>query len=143
MQPGTVRMILLFWRLGSELDGATLGANETDAYGDHWLHLVGKGGKAGNVVLPPLARAGTGLLAELGIPTTRAQQNPNTRLIGSLDSHSEAGIIVARPVDRDAALLSRLRRSIDLSAQGRGQAGAPDRPGVYGAPVALPEKNRV
>ena len=41
----------------SELIGATLGAIETDARGDHWLHLMGKGSKAGKVVLPPLARA--------------------------------------------------------------------------------------
>ena len=31
-----------------------------------------------------------------GVPTTSAQQNPNVRLIGSLDSQSEAGITVAR-----------------------------------------------
>ena len=81
----------------SELIGATLGAIETDAYGDHWLHLVGKGGKAGKVVLPPLARGALdSYLAQRGIPTTPALQNPNMHLIGSLDPHSEAGITVAR-----------------------------------------------
>ena len=34
----------------SELIGATLGAIETDSYGDQWLHLVGKGSTAGKVV---------------------------------------------------------------------------------------------
>jgi len=81
----------------SELVGTTLGAIETDAYGDRWLHVVGKGGKAGKVVLPPLARAALDThLVQRGIPTTPAQQNPNTRLIGSLDPHSEAGITGAR-----------------------------------------------
>jgi site-specific recombinase XerD len=37
-----------------ELVGATLGMIEIDADGDHWLHLVGKGSKAGRVALPPL-----------------------------------------------------------------------------------------
>ena len=81
----------------SELIGATLGAIETDSYGDQWLHLVGKGSKAGKVVLPPLARAALdSYLAQRGVPTTPAQQNPNARLIGSLDSQGEAGITVAR-----------------------------------------------
>ena len=40
-----------------DLVGATLGQIELDAHGDHWLHLVGKGSKAGKVALPPLARA--------------------------------------------------------------------------------------
>ena len=81
----------------SELIGAALGAIETDAHGDHWLHLVGKGGKAGKVVLPPLARAALdSYLAQRGIPTTPAQQNPNTCLIGSLDPNRTAGITGAR-----------------------------------------------
>ena len=41
----------------SELVGATLGAIEFDAHGAHWLHLLGKGAKAGKVVLPPRWRA--------------------------------------------------------------------------------------
>jgi site-specific recombinase XerD len=81
----------------SELIGATLGAIVTDAHGDHWLHLVGTGGKAGKVVLPPLARAALdSYLAQRGIPTTPSLQNPNTCLIGSLDPNSEAGITGAR-----------------------------------------------
>jgi hypothetical protein len=51
--------------------GATLGAIEADAYDYHWLHLVGKGGKAGKVVVPPLACAALGsYLAQRGIPST-------------------------------------------------------------------------
>jgi hypothetical protein len=41
----------------SELVGATLGQIETDAHGDHWLKLVGKGNKAGKVALPSLAKS--------------------------------------------------------------------------------------
>jgi site-specific recombinase XerD len=41
----------------SELVGARLGAVDSDAHGDTWIGVVGKGHKAGKVVLPPLARA--------------------------------------------------------------------------------------
>ena len=40
----------------SELVGATLGDIETDAHGDAWLKVIGKGSKAARVALPPLAR---------------------------------------------------------------------------------------
>ncbi|VDB02136.1 Tyrosine recombinase XerD [Klebsiella pneumoniae] len=40
----------------SELVGAVLGNVRLDEHGDHWLHLVGKGGKP--VVAPPLYGAG-------------------------------------------------------------------------------------
>lgn len=39
----------------SELANATLRNIEVDAAGDHWLHLVGKGGKPARVTLTPLA----------------------------------------------------------------------------------------
>lgn len=39
-----------------ELVGVTLGGIETGARGELWLHLTGKGAKAGKVVLPLLAR---------------------------------------------------------------------------------------
>jgi len=42
----------------SELVDAKLGAIESDARGDVWTRVVGKGHKVGKVVLPPLARAG-------------------------------------------------------------------------------------
>src|SRR5437867_9185738 len=54
----------------SELVGATLGQIESDAHGDHWLHLVGKGSKAGKVALPPLGRAALDrYLVQCGLPT--------------------------------------------------------------------------
>ena len=81
----------------SELVGATLGAIECDARGDHWLHLVGKGNKAGKVVLPPLARAALDLyLSQRGLPTTPARWNPHTPLIGSLEQDSTRRITANR-----------------------------------------------
>ena len=85
----------------SELIGATLGSIETDARGDHWLHLVGKGSKAGKVVLPPMARAALDhYLSQRALPNTPARWNPNTRLVGSLEPslkpRREAGITGAR-----------------------------------------------
>ena len=41
----------------SELVSATLGQINVDSRGNHWVHLVGKGSKAGKIALPPLARA--------------------------------------------------------------------------------------
>jgi site-specific recombinase XerD len=77
----------------SELVGATLGSIESDAHGDHWLHLVGKGSKAGKVVLPPLARVALErYLTQRGIPTTPARWVPNIRLIGSLEPTGVTGI---------------------------------------------------
>ena len=85
----------------SELIGATLGSIETDARGDHWLHLVGKGSKAGKVALPPMARAALDhYLSQRALPNTPARWNPNTRLVGSLEPslkpRREAGITGAR-----------------------------------------------
>ena len=84
-------------RIG-ELVGATLGQIEVDAHGDHWLHLVGKGSKAGKVALPPLARAAMDrYLVQRGLPTTRARWKPQTPLIGSLHRQEDAaGITAAR-----------------------------------------------
>jgi integrase len=57
----------------SELVGATLSQIETDAFGDHWIKLVGKGSKAGKVALPPLARVALDhYLMQRGVPTTPA-----------------------------------------------------------------------
>jgi site-specific recombinase XerD len=81
----------------SELVNATLGSIGSDAHGNHWLHLVGKGSKAGKVVLPPLARSALDrYLTQRGIPTTPARWLPNTRLIGSLEPTGVAGITGAR-----------------------------------------------
>ena len=81
----------------SELVGATLRNIETDVHGDHWLHLVGKGAKAGRVALPPLARnALDRYLVERGLPVTRAQWEPSTLIVGNLGADEGGGITGAR-----------------------------------------------
>jgi len=81
----------------SELVGARLGQIESDEHGDHWLHVVGKGSKAGKVALPPLAWSALNRhLAQRRLPTTPARWHPNTPLLGSLEQDSEAGITSAR-----------------------------------------------
>ncbi|MBS0454243.1 MAG: site-specific integrase [Proteobacteria bacterium] len=83
-------------RIG-ELVGATLGQIEVDAHGDHWLHLVGKGSKAGKVALPPLARAALDqYLMQRQLPLTPARWDPKTPLVGSLEQDSTAGITATR-----------------------------------------------
>lgn len=83
-------------RIG-ELVGATLGQIELDGHGDHWLHLVGKGSKAGKVALPPMARAALDqYLMQRQLPTTPARWDPKTALIGSLQADSAAGITATR-----------------------------------------------
>jgi site-specific recombinase XerD len=78
-----------------ELVHATLGSIEVDAHGDTWLHVVGKGSKAGKVLLPGLARGGLDRhLAQRGLPVTPAKWNPATPVLGSLDG--EAGITSKR-----------------------------------------------
>ncbi|CAN0620853.1 protein of unknown function [Burkholderia multivorans] len=55
----------------SELVGATLGDIRTDEHGDHWRHVVGKGGKLGKVTLPQLARTALDQYLVLrGLPVT-------------------------------------------------------------------------
>ncbi len=69
----------------SEFVEATLGQIETDAHGDHWLKLVGKGSKAGKVALPPLAKVALDhYLMQRGVPTTPAMWKPSTPLIADL-----------------------------------------------------------
>jgi site-specific recombinase XerD len=69
----------------SELVGAQLGAIESDARDDAWIRVVGKGHKAGKVVLPPLARAALERYLVLrGLPGTPSKWRPSTPLIGSL-----------------------------------------------------------
>jgi site-specific recombinase XerD len=77
----------------SELVGACLGNVETDARGDHWLSLIGKGRKAGKVALPPLARTALDrYLVERRLPVTPSRWHPDTPLIASLGQDSVAGI---------------------------------------------------
>lgn len=81
----------------SELVGATLGMIEVDTEGDHWLHLVGKGAKAGKVALPPLARAALDrYLVQRGLPITRSRWAPATPIVGSLQEDSATGITATR-----------------------------------------------
>ena len=76
----------------SELADATLRSVEADAVGDHWLHVIGKGGKPARVTLTPLARAALDrYLQERGLPVSRVHWHSATPLIGSLDE-SGAGI---------------------------------------------------
>jgi site-specific recombinase XerD len=77
----------------SELVGACLGNVETDARGDHWLSIIGKGRKAGKVALPPLVRTALDrYLVERRLPVTPARWHPDTPLIGCLEQDSAAGI---------------------------------------------------
>ena len=81
----------------SELVGATLGDVETDARGDHWLRVTGKGGKLARVALPPLAwTALARYLAERGLPVTTARWRPETPIIGSLEVDSGSAISSVR-----------------------------------------------
>jgi site-specific recombinase XerD len=81
---------------GGELVGQTLGQIQTDARGDHWLALVGKGGKSGRVALPSLARdALDTYLVQRGLPTTRSRWDPSTPILASL-AEDNAAITAAR-----------------------------------------------
>lgn len=81
----------------SELVGVTLKLVQMDAHDDHWLHLVGKGGKAGKVALPPLARGALDrYLMQRGLPTSPQLWKPETPLIANLDKESKAGITASR-----------------------------------------------
>ncbi|MDM9541454.1 site-specific integrase, partial [Klebsiella pneumoniae] len=70
-----------------------LGNVRLDEHGDHWLHLVGKGGKPGKVALPPLAYTALDqYLAQRQLPVSRERWNPKTPLVGSLGEDGNAGI---------------------------------------------------
>ncbi|CAE6897061.1 site-specific integrase [Paraburkholderia domus] len=81
----------------SELVGATLGDIETDARGDHWLKVVGKGRKAARVALPPLCRTALDHhLVERQLPVTPSRWRPDTPLIASLAEDGAASITSVR-----------------------------------------------
>ncbi|MGF6962524.1 site-specific recombinase XerD [Paraburkholderia youngii] len=95
----------------SELVGATLGHVETDARGDHWLRVTGKGKKLARVALPPLAwDALAHYLAGRELPIAPVRWRPETPVIGSLETDSEAAISSSR-------LWGVLRRFFRLAAQ--------------------------
>jgi site-specific recombinase XerD len=78
----------------SELVHATLGTIEIDR-DERWLHVVGKGARAGRVALPPLASAALDrYLAQRSLPTTPSRWDPNQPLVG--DIAGEGGIHRAR-----------------------------------------------
>ena len=81
----------------SELTGATLGGIEIDARSEAWLHLVGKGSKAGKVAVPPLARwALDRYLVQRRLPTAPNRWKSETPLVGRLAEDEGAGISTAR-----------------------------------------------
>jgi integrase len=96
----------------SELADATLRSVEADAVGDHWLHVIGKGGKPARVTLTPLARAALDrYLQERGLPVSRVHWHSATPLIGSLDE-SGAGISHCVCGKSCAGFSGSLRRSL-------------------------------
>jgi site-specific recombinase XerD len=95
----------------AELVGVTLRAIAMDSHDDHWLQFTGKGSKAGKVALPPLARSALDrYLMQRGLPTTRAQWDLRTPLIGSLDEPGGSGITTTR-------LLAILKRFFGIAAK--------------------------
>jgi site-specific recombinase XerD len=73
-----------------------VGAIETDARQESWLHLVGQDAKAGKVVLPPLAlTALERYLVQRGLPATSMRWAPDTPLVGRLADEA-GGITTAR-----------------------------------------------
>ncbi|RQR69285.1 integrase [Burkholderia sp. Bp9012] len=72
-----------------ELVGATLADIRTDEQGDHWLHVLGKGGKRGKVALPPLARTALDqYLVQRGLPVTAVRWDPATPVVARLEDAS-------------------------------------------------------
>ena len=81
----------------SELVGASLGQIEVAAQGDRWLHVLGKGSKAGKVALPPLATSALDrYLVQRGLPTTPAKWNPTVPLVGGIGYNGTTGISATR-----------------------------------------------
>ncbi|MBY4897094.1 phage integrase family protein [Cupriavidus sp. AU9028] len=81
----------------SELVAARLKDIRTDGQGDEWLQLTGKGGRAGKVAMPPLARrALERYLMERGLSVSRSLWRPDLPLIGDLTVKSDTGITSTR-----------------------------------------------
>jgi site-specific recombinase XerD len=71
----------------SESVGVKRGDVRTDTQGDRWIHLVGKGKKAGKVVLPPLARSALDrYLIERELPISPECWQPAIPLVSSLSA---------------------------------------------------------
>ncbi len=70
----------------SEFTTAVLGNIEVKPSGETWLHLIGKGSKAGKVAVPPLGRAALDqYLLQRGLPVSPSKWDPSTPLLGRLD----------------------------------------------------------
>ncbi|AMM18531.1 integrase (plasmid) [Burkholderia sp. PAMC 28687] len=81
----------------SELVGVTLAYIRTDARGDHWAHVVGKGRKPGHVALPPLARSALErYLLERELPVSPQHWQPTMALVPSLSPHSTEKLSTVR-----------------------------------------------
>jgi site-specific recombinase XerD len=77
----------------SELVAATLGQVSTTTRDEHWLKVTGKGRKAGNVAIPPLAWDSLiSYLALRELPVTPARWRPETPLVGNLEVESTLAI---------------------------------------------------
>ena len=73
----------------SEFSTSTLGSLETDSNADSWIQVDGKGRRSGKVALPPLARhALDRYLIERGIPVSQRLWNPETPILGRIESDS-------------------------------------------------------
>ncbi len=80
----------------SELVGLKFGAIRSDARDDRWIHVVGKGGKAARVALPPLAwQALVRHAGERGMSAVAAQWRPELPVIGALHGDDAAEGAVA------------------------------------------------
>ena len=114
-------------KIAGHSDRAIARILDVDAAGDHWLHLVGKGGKPARVTLTPLARTALERhLLERWLPVSLARWNPPKPIVGSLDG-GETGItplrlwevmhrffrLAANTIEGDhPALAEKLRRAI-------------------------------
>ncbi len=75
----------------SEFTNAVLGNLEVKPSGETWLHLIGKGSKAGKVATPPLGRAALDqYLLQRGLPVSPSKWDPSTPLLGRLDDEDIA-----------------------------------------------------
>jgi site-specific recombinase XerD len=81
----------------SEFVDATVGQIDFDEQGEQWLHVIGKGVKAGKVALPQLATEALDLyLMQRQLPTTPTQWDPSTPLLGCLGADNSGGISSTR-----------------------------------------------
>jgi site-specific recombinase XerD len=81
----------------SEFVDATVGQIDFDEQGEQWLHVIGKGVKAGKVALPQLATEALDLyLMQRQLPTPPAKWEPSTPLLGCLEAFHIGGISSTR-----------------------------------------------